>query len=70
MKVRVDSIQFDFESDDCYLEEPLASQVTESYTNRVFNVDIEDGDDVGDELCNMISNQSGWCIINLEYTIL
>lgn len=71
-QVLIHDIQFDFESDDCYLREPLASQVTNSYKNRTFDIDLSlanDGVEEAELICDFISNRCGWCILDLSYTL-
>ena len=63
MKFQITDIEFDL-TDDCgeYIDtEMLQDQLQKSYIKTLFNVDDEN------EICEMISNKSGWCINYIEY---
>ncbi len=60
MLLKLTEIEFDFDSEDemdAYDKDRLASE----YIGEVF--DVEDGD----ELVDLITDQSGWCIKSLDY---
>lgn len=79
VSVKVNSIEFDFDDES---DEELSDDVKETIINRVKDatytliIDIKDcteaefDDAVSEELTNVISNETGWCINSIDYEIL
>jgi len=63
MKLQITDIEFDL-SDDCgeYIDtELLQHQLQNVYVGQFWNVDDED------ELVDVISDKSGWCVNSINY---
>jgi hypothetical protein len=63
MKLQITDIEFDL-TDDCgeYIDtELLQDQLQNVYIGQFWNVDEED------ELVDLISDKSGWCVNSIEY---
>jgi hypothetical protein len=63
MKLQITDIEFDL-SDDCgeYIDtEMLQGQLQNVYIGQFWNVDDED------ELVDLISDKSGWCVNSINY---
>ena len=63
MKLQITDIEFDL-SDDCgeYIDtELLQDQLQNVYVGQFWNVDDED------ELVDVISDKSGWCVNSINY---
>lgn len=64
--VVIKDIVFDFDSDE-NVRESYAASLQDSYHNHQMRVDIEEGHDLNEVICNMISKDTGWCVSNVNY---
>lgn len=64
MLLKLTDIEFDFEdsSEELPYDEQVA--VAKSVIGEVFEVDTED------ELADLISDQTGWCVNSLDYLVI
>jgi hypothetical protein len=69
MKVQVTSIQFDLDEIDVLQNPNLSEQLQEEYVGLIYDLEDFDADDdeVGDELIEEITAQSGWLINSLNF---
>jgi hypothetical protein len=71
MNLQVTAIEFDFETEDDALTVDEQQQVIDSVLGKVYEVtDTEDEDLQTYELLEAISNETGWCIHNLDYSVV
>lgn len=72
-KLLVEEITFDLDSDDemSYDDEVnLQSLLQEAYTNKTYKIEAETEDDAHDELMEMVTNDTGWCIYSMTSVTL
>jgi len=61
MKLQITGIEFDLNDDYDIDTEMLQDQLQRGYIGQVWTVDEED------ELVDLISDKSGWCINSIQY---
>ena len=62
MKLKLTGVDFDLTTDDVgYNTDNLQGRLRNAYVGKVFDVDDED------DLADVISDQSGWCVNWLNY---
>lgn len=64
MLLKLTDIEFDFIDDDVELPYDEQVAVSKSVIGEVFDVDDED------ELADVISEQTGWCVNSLDYLVI
>lgn len=64
MLLKLTDIEFDFTDDDAELPYDEQVAVSKSVIGEVFDVDDED------ELADVISEQTGWCVNSLDYLVI
>ena len=64
MLLKLTDIEFDFEDSSGELPYDEQVAVAKSVIGEVFNVDDED------ELADVISDQTGWCVKSLDYVVI
>ena len=64
MLLKLTDIEFDFTDDDTELPYDEQVAVAKSVIGEVFDVDDED------ELADVISEQTGWCVKSLDYLVI
>lgn len=64
MLLKLTDIEFDFTDDDTELPYDEQVAVSKSVIGEVFDVDDED------ELADVISEQTGWCVKSLDYLVI
>ncbi len=64
MLLKLTDIEFDFTDDDAELPYDEQVAVSKSVIGEVFDVDDED------ELADIISEQTGWCVNTLDYLVI
>ena len=64
MLLKLTDIEFDFTDDDAELPYDEQVAVSKSVIGEVFDVDDED------ELADIISEQTGWCVNSLDYLVI
>jgi hypothetical protein len=64
MLLKLTDIEFDFEDSSGELPYDEQVAVAKSVIDEVFNVDDED------ELADVISDQTGWCVKSLDYVVI
>jgi hypothetical protein len=62
--LKLTDIEFDFEDSSGELPYDEQVAVAKSVIGEVFEVDNED------ELADLISNQTGWCVNSLDYLVI
>jgi len=61
MKIQVTKIEFDFECDDVKVTKRVQDALTNYALGKVYEVDHED------EIADVISDDTGWCIKSIDY---
>jgi hypothetical protein len=73
-KVKIEEITFDLEdeSDPIPYEEEvnLQAMLQEVYINKTYEISAETEEDAHDEVMDIVSNDTGWCIYSLTSVIL
>ncbi len=72
-KLLVEEITFDLDSDDemSYDDEVnLQSLLQEAYTNKTYEIEAETEEEAHDELLELVSDDTGWCIQNMTSVTL
>jgi hypothetical protein len=64
MLLKLTDVEFDFEDSSGELPYDEQVAVSKSVIGEVFEVDNED------ELADLISDQSGWCVKSLDYLVI
>lgn len=64
MLLKLTDIEFDFTDDDVELPYDEQVAVSKSVIGEVFDVDDED------ELADVISDETGWCVKSLDYLVI
>jgi hypothetical protein len=64
MLLKLTDIEFDFEDSSGELPYDEQVAVAKSVIGEVFEVDTED------ELADLISDQTGWCVNSLDYLVI
>jgi hypothetical protein len=64
MLLKLTDIEFDFEDSSGELPYDEQVAVSKSVIGEVFDVDDED------ELADLISDQTGWCVKSLDYLVI
>jgi len=69
MKLQVTQIEFDWGDDDWGIVHPDDIEAGEKYKNKIINSVINQVYtlDEEDELVDLISDETGWCIKSLQY---
>lgn len=74
MKVQITKIKFDLDSTDIEQQPNLQESLQEEYVGLIYDLDMShygtggwDDEDVGDELVEEITSQSGWCIRSIDF---
>jgi len=65
--VKIEDIIFDLESDEMDYDEEmnLQAMLQECYIDKTYKISSESEDDAHDELLDIISDDTGWCIESL-----
>jgi len=69
MKLQVTQIDFDWGDDDWGIVHPDDIEEGEKYKNKIINSVLNQVYNVNeeDELVDLISDKSGWCVNSIEY---
>jgi hypothetical protein len=64
MQIQVTDIVFDFECDDEIPSQDYQDNITKETLTKIWEVEDED------DLANVISDCFGWCVQEIEYTLI
>jgi hypothetical protein len=75
LQVKVRNVQFDFSGSD--VDENYKIDITEDYEGKILEVEFDDPEEekyfedyLIEELTDMLSNISGWCVNDYDYEVV
>ena len=70
--VQIEEITFDLEDDEMDYDEEISLQAMlgERYTNKTYEISAETEEEAHDELMEMVTDDTGWCIYSMTSVTL
>jgi hypothetical protein len=75
IQIEINEIDFDLTLDDSdeynwgdnQERENYHQLLRNQYIGRIYEIEVEDDDDIDYQLCEIISSDSGWCLNSIRY---